>query len=317
MNNKYFTVIGHSDLISGLNKDLDNLKIPKLKPQISTTGLKKIRPVLVLASLCPYEYEGDKEMQMTPEKSWLKWQDFVEAVNKNESYKIIDSFDKINICDKKHIQLLLHIEGAEVIEKIEDLDKYILAGCRAISLTWNYKNQYAGGAFSKSGLTVKGKKLLKKIEQNNLLLDLSHLNEKTFWQVLEYYKKPVIVTHSNYQELANSPRNLTKKQLLALRKQSSWIGISFARSHLTNNKKSSINDIVNHIIEMQKIVGSDSIGLGTDLGGVISGMPKGLENVEQLQNIKIELKKAGFNESKINNFYGDNFINFLKKSKFI
>lgn len=307
------TAIGHSDLISNFTGDLQYLTLAPDDAQVSMKTLKSLRPLVVLASLCPFEIRNGKDYRLKTMDVWQRWMGFRAAIETTPSFQLLDSFSAIDSGEADQIQLLLHLEGADPIKKPNELEQFALLGGRALALTWNPDNQYAGGAFGSGQLTPLGKELLERALELQLAVDVSHLNEESFWQVLEAFPGPVFASHSNARELADSPRNLTRRQLHALRARQAWVGISFARSHLTTHSQSTLHDVTRQCDYLAEHLGPELIGLGTDFGGIVSGTPQDLETIGHLPSLYTSLSASGWTAAQIENLQGGNFFRFARQ----
>lgn len=314
MSEDTLTVLGHTDLISEFGGDLRYLTVPQPKAQITMAGLKSLRPLVVWASLCPYHYQDGSDRPYSPGETWQQWLHFRETIEASPSFRLLLPSETIDPDETERIQLLLHLEGAHPLETPAALEQFVAFGGRAVALTWNTANHYAGGAMSDSHLTELGKELLGEMERLGVMLDISHLNEASFWQVLEVYRGPIFASHSNARELADSPRNLTKRQLHALRERASWVGVSFARSHLTTHSRSTMDDVLLHLEALREDVGMAGVGLGTDFGGILSDLPTGLETVGDLAQLWPALEKNGWSATELVAIRGQNFVDFLGRS---
>ncbi len=308
------TVLGHTDLISEFRGDLRYLTVPKDDAQLTMVGLKVHRPLVLFASLCPYHYHEASARAFTPSETWQQWLHFRQTIEDSPSFHVLLPGEKIDPTQTEKVQLLLHLEGAHPIEEPAGLEQFVAFGGQALTLTWNTANQYAGGALSKGGLSDLGKEFLAEMERLGVLLDVSHLNKTSFWDVLEVYRGPIMASHSNARELVDSPRNLTKRQLHALRERPSWVGVSFARSHLTTHRQSTVDDVVLHFEALREDLGLERVGVGTDFAGILSGPPKGLETVGQLPHLWQMLAANGWSEAEIVAVRGQNFLNFFVNS---
>ena len=158
-----------------------------------------------------------------------------------EEINIIDNLKVVNrlICENnvipKEIKYIYGIEGLDYLEKIEDIDKIYDLGVRSVNIVWNYDNKFGGGVRGDKtrGLTVLGKKLIEKLVDKKIAIDLSHTNEKTFYDItylcmnLKRKEKAPIVfaSHSNARELCDVPRNLNDKQIIKIKELEGVIGI--------------------------------------------------------------------------------------------
>lgn len=133
------------------------------------------------------------------------------------------------------INYIFGIEGLDYLEKIDDIDVLYSLGLRSTNIVWNHENQFGGGvkADEACGLTELGKKLIEKLIKKRIAIDLSHANEKTFWDIIQICKKykeegkdPIVfASHSNAKSICNVPRNLSDKQILAIKELEGVIGI--------------------------------------------------------------------------------------------
>lgn len=209
--------------------------------------------------------------------------------------------------------LLFSVEDIGPI-KPNEIETLIKLKPFCVSLTWNYKNQYAGGAFSTSGITKYGKDIIKKLEENNIIIDSAHLNRKSFWQFTKITTKPILCTHANINSLFNHQRNLTDKQIKRIIESNGFIGITLYEKFISNTKISA-KDVATQFDYLIKKFGHKNFGFGTDFFGINkTNLPKDTKTYENLQLIAIELKKLGYNNETINCIFNNNFTNFLKRT---
>jgi len=130
-----------------------------------------------------------------------------------------------------HIAVLMGVEGGHAIENsLEKLDSLYHRGVRYMTLTWNNGNDWAGSATDErghGGLTDLGKRVVRRMNQLGMLVDVSHASDSTFWDVLATTSRPVIASHSSCRAIARHPRNLSDEQLRALAKNGGVVGINF------------------------------------------------------------------------------------------
>ena len=114
---------------------------------------------------------------------------------------------------------ILSLEGGEPIETLEDIEHLKRLGILMIAPTWNYRNKLATGVMEKddTGLTDFGKKAIRRMNELGILIDVSHLSEKSFWDVCKISKRPICASHSNSKAVTNHPRNLTDEQFIKIR----------------------------------------------------------------------------------------------------
>ncbi len=213
------------------------------------------------------------------------------------------------------IAAMLSIEGGEALQgDLGALRNFYRLGVRSICLTWNYRNEIADGVKdgeTGGGLTPFGRKLIKEMNNLGMLVDLSHISEKGFWDVIETTAKPIIVSHSNARIICSHPRNLNDDQIKAVAENGGVIGINLYPDFLNNSGKASMADVVKHIEHMVSVAGADHIGLGADFDG-IEKTPEGINGIEDINSIFEELGKLNYKEEVIEKIAGGNFLRLVK-----
>lgn len=213
------------------------------------------------------------------------------------------------------IAAILSIEGADVIEgRLEMFSVFHRLGVRIVGLVHSLRNQLADGVTDKrtgGGLSELGIAAVEVLEKLNLIIDVSHMNEEGFWDLVNLTKNPFIASHSNCRAICEHPRNLTDDQIIALADKGGVIGMNFAPSFV-HPSYASVHGVVNHIDHIVELVGPSYVGLGSDFDG-ISYTPVGLESVSKLPNITEELVKREYLETDIRSILGGNHMRVFKK----
>jgi membrane dipeptidase len=197
---------------------------------------------------------------------------------------------------------VLHLEGAEAIDPdFELLDVLYAAGLRSIGPLWSRPNAFGHGVpflcpsspDTGPGLTALGKELVGACNRLKILVDLSHLNERGFWDVAAISNAPLVATHSNAHALSPHSRNLTDKQLAAIGETGGLVGINFATSFLRSDGRMDADTpaelVIDHLEHVLKFLGEDGAGLGSDFDG--ARIPAGIGNAAGLQTL-VELMRA-------------------------
>ncbi|MEM9631812.1 MAG: dipeptidase [Pseudomonadota bacterium] len=226
---------------------------------------------------------------------------------------------------REQIAAILHIEGADCIDAdFEMLDTLYERGLRSIGLVWSRNNIFGHGVPFRfpatpdigPGLTEHGKALIAECNQRKVLIDLSHLNEKGFWDVASISNAPLVATHSNAHRLCPSPRNLTDDQLKAIANSGGVVGINFAPCFLAENGILSstvpLEVLIAHTNHMVQAVGEDGVALGSDFDGVL--MPDEIGDVEGVPKIFAALEKGGMRSSIIEKIAMSNWIRILRET---
>lgn len=237
------------------------------------------------------------------------------AINNNDIMLCCNYSDIMKATQSGKIAAVLTIEGGEALEgSLAALRILYQLGVRAITLTWNYRNQIADGvadAITGGGLTPFGRELIKEMNRLGILIDVSHLSEAGFWDVINITKTPIAATHSNSQKICGHRRNLTDRQLLALKENGGVVGINFCPDFICENGKAGIMDVINHIEHIAALTGEDSIGFGADFDG-IAATPEGLEGVQCLRELINQLLKLNYSETFVKKIAGENFLRVVK-----
>lgn len=214
------------------------------------------------------------------------------------------------------------IEGAYSLEEhnaIELLHQYYDLGVKAIGFNWNYSNALGEGANrvygdpaktqSHGGLTELGADVAKEMNKLGMVIDVSHMSENTFWDVLEVTDAPIMATHSGINALNHHQRNLTDEQLTALAENGGVIGIVFYPTFLTNEPEAYVTDIADHIDYAVNLIGIDHVAIGSDFDG--SDMPADIQDVTDLHKITDELVNRGYSNEDIQKILGKNTFRLL------
>ncbi len=227
--------------------------------------------------------------------------------SKNDLKKLEETKDRIG--------MILSLEGTVALERnLQLLPIFYELGIRNIGLSWSRKNLFCEGTSLKQnidegeGLSVHGIELLEYMESLGMIVDVSHLNQKGFTDVVKKTTKPFIASHSNAYSLCNNSRNLTDDQLMDIASAEGVVGINFYPRFLSQNdpESVSIKDVIQHIKYITNLIGIDHVGLGSDFDG-IGITPKGLENASKIKNIPPLLEEEGFNSQDIAKIMGGNF----------
>ena len=218
----------------------------------------------------------------------------------------------------------LHLEGADAIDT--DLNAlYVLhrAGLRSLGLVWGRPNAFAEGVavhFRRSpdtgpGLTKAGRRLVRACNELRVAVDLSHLNERGFWDVAALTDAPLVATHSNAYALCPSSRNLTDQQLDAISASDGMIGLNFAvnflREDAVREADTPLEVMVSHIDYLVERVGIDCVGFGSDFDGVL--IPREIGDVSGLPKLMSALVERGYDERALRKLAHENWIRVLRK----
>ncbi len=216
--------------------------------------------------------------------------------------------------DNSVVGFLMALEGAEAITSKEILRTLFACGLRLVTLTWNQRNHLADGVWEKEtggGLTRLGKEIVAELNQLGIVVDVSHLSEKGFWDVVEVCSGPFVASHSNVYNIASHPRNLKDEQIHALVEKGGIIGINFCPHFLKNQGNATISDVMEHIDYIYQRWGPDNIALGSDFDGISEGA-RGLENLSKLPDL-CDLLAKKFTSAEVEKIMGLNWKRLLQE----
>jgi membrane dipeptidase len=224
--------------------------------------------------------------------------------------------DIIKAANESKVAAILSIEGGDALQgDLSALRMFYKLGVRSICLTWNHRNEIADGvadSMTNGGLTPFGREVIKEMNLLGMLIDLSHISEKGFWDVLEQTEKPILVSHSNSKKLCNHGRNLTDEQIIAVSNNKGVIGINLYPVFLNNSGKASLKDVISHIEYIASLSGIENIGFGADFDG-IEITPDDIAGIQHLDRIINELHKLNYPNDFIEKFAGKNFLRVFKE----
>ena len=228
--------------------------------------------------------------------------------------KILSVSDLDDIICGKAMGALLAFEGADTLcGDVDAVDRYFDMGLRALTLTWNNSNPFCGGiGEDKEGLSESGKELVSRCCQKGILIDISHISHKGFWDVAEIAKSPFVATHSNAYSLCHHKRNLNDDQLCAIAKANGIVGMNFYPPFLNDEGMATLDDVIRHIEYISSLIGTDHIAIGSDFDGVDGNLPKGLEGAHTLQSIPNRLLKLNYPEDDVKAICYGNYLRVLK-----
>jgi membrane dipeptidase len=210
---------------------------------------------------------------------------------------------------------LLSIEGADVIEgRIEMLGVYRRLGVRMVGLVHSLRNQLADGVTDRrtgGGLSELGVQAVEELDRLSMIIDVSHINDEGFWDVLDHTENPVIASHSNSRAVCLHPRNMTDEMILALAENGGVMGMNFAPAFV-DKEKATVEKMVDHIDHIVDLVGPDHVGLGSDFDG-IGSTPEGLEDVSKMSNMTRVMVRRGYSDEDILKILGGNHLRTFKQ----
>jgi membrane dipeptidase len=266
------------------------------------------------------------------------------------------------IVARHKIAALMGIEGGHAIEdSLHALRVFYDLGVRYMTLTHTNTNDWADSegdindtsVAHHNGLTDFGREVVAEMNRIGMMVDVSHVADKTFFDVIATTRAPVIASHSSARALASNPRNMSDEMLKAVAKNGGVVMVNFYDGFLDARKaelalkertltdelsrkypndpkraqaeidewrkandpgKTPLSVLIDHIEHIAKIAGIDHVGLGSDFDGVpFNGLPAGMEDISKLPNITYELMKRGYSDRDIKKILGENLLRVMTR----
>lgn len=238
--------------------------------------------------------------------------------------RVVRTADELDTClDDGTIAAVFHVEGADAIDTDLNMLRLLYeAGLRSLGIVWSRPNAFAEGVPFKypgspdtgPGLTDAGRRLVRACNQLGIMLDLSHLNEKGFWDVADLSDAPLVATHSNAHALCPATRNLTDKQLDVIGESGGIVGINFSvpflRKDMKRDADTPVTTIVRHIDYVAERIGIDHVAIGSDFDGAL--IPNEIGDVSGLPKLIAALRDAGYDDVALHKITHKNWQRILR-----
>lgn len=318
-------------------------KLDRAKGTVALPELRKGNVGLVVSTQIARYVEPGSSLPgwNSPEIAWgitqaqLAWYQAMEEqgemiqINNKEALEkhLIKWSGDSDASSQKPIGYILSLEGADSLVNLSYLEKAYDYGLRACGPAHYGPGRYAPGTGMSGGLTKEGKELIQKMDELNMILDITHLTDEGFMEATGLYKGPIWASHHNCRALVNNQRQLTDDQIKILLERDSVIGGVFDTWMLTNDWQRGVHDPYERGVNLEKIVdhydhicqsagNSEHIAIGSDLDGAYGKeqSPYDLETIADLQNLKGLLIKRGYSKDDIDNIFYKNWLRFLRKA---
>ncbi len=231
----------------------------------------------------------------------------------SQNKDLITSYNPLKQGEKR-IKSVLAVEGGAALGgTVEGLYHLYERGVRLLTLTWNAPNEIASGAFSDGGLTDFGKEVVKKCEKLKMIIDVSHLNRQSFYDVAENTERPFIASHSNPDIVdtnSGRKRNLTDEQIEIIRSRGGLIGLNLYKAFLDVDNKTGVDALRVHLDYLLERNCEGVIAFGGDLDGCV--LSEGISGIESIEGIYNTLLRVGYKEELLNKLFYNNASLFFK-----
>ncbi|WP_026893712.1 dipeptidase [Clostridiisalibacter paucivorans] len=252
-----------------------------------------------------------------------------EILENQDLFKVIRKYEDLEAVKNNKFTVMIGIEGLSGIGKdIDMLNQLYMFGARHGSLTWNEQNELGTGVLGDEnrGLTQYGVKAVKKMNDLGMIVDVSHANEKTFWDIYEVSDAPIIASHSNCRALCDVPRNLTDAQIKAIGEKGGVMGLNAFREFVSLDKeKQTLDSLVDHVDHIVELVGIDHVCFGFDFFDYLQGdtvdsfsednsigIPN-FQNISKVQNLIKALEDRGYSKEDLEKIKYKNIYRIIKE----
>lgn len=219
-----------------------------------------------------------------------------------------DDIRKANAESK--VAAVLTIEGSELLNC--DPDKIEWAkekGVRAISLTWNHPNFISGSNLHepKRGLNDLGREFVRRCQDNDILVDVSHCSDAAFWDLIKITTKPIIASHSNSRTICDHSRNLTDDMFRAIVETGGVVGLNYYGKFISETNGTDMDAFLRHFDHFLDLGGAKHIGLGSDLDGC-NPLAGGMQGVQDVPKLYEALKERGYGKELLEDIFYNNYM---------
>lgn len=245
----------------------------------------------------------------------------------NEAALVTSATEIESVAATERFPILLGVEGLSAIgENVDAIDRLHAFGARHAMLTWNEANALATGAKAdpSRGLTELGRRALARLENLHMLVDVSHLNDRSFWDVLAAVHGPIVASHSNARALAEHPRDLTDDQLRAIAETGGLVGLNANKNLVSPDPaQQTVDQFVRHAVHIAELIGVRHLAFGFDFNEYLAddattsyndgGNPNvpGLEDARHTPAFIEALRRAGFSERELAQISWQNWLRVI------
>lgn len=312
----------HCDTIMALYQKKDK-ELKENDLQIDLNKLKKGNYLAQVFAMFVYLHANDNPFKVCDEMIDLFYSEIEK--NSNEIGIALNYSQLLENKEKGLTNAILSIEEGGVIDGIlSNVDYFYDRGVRMICLNWNFYNAIGYPNFTMgpnpdftkpnitNGLTSFGIDVVKRMEKLGMIIDVSHLSDKGFWDVYNNTTKPFIASHSNARSICNHVRNLSDDMIKALASRGGVMGLNFCTNFINSEAEVTyVSDIVKHALHIIKVGGIDVLAIGTDFDGI--GRTTEIDNASEMYKLVEALKEAGLSDEDINKITHLNFLRVFKE----
>ena len=300
-----FVVDLHCDSLSRVNAD---------RGLISSYNMSREHPQLQLVAEFVPARDDAPEVRRRKLMHYLDV--YISEIQRLELLEVRTCHDVNYAVEMERRATLLSVEGGGgLFADSEELNTLYRMGMRVLGPIWD-SNELGTCAWDREdrGLTREGERLVERCSEMGVILDVSHMSDRSLERTLQISPYPVLATHSNYREVCGSPRNLPLDLARRIATRGGVIGLNIYPSFLTDNAVATAEDIFAHLDYGIDKLGAEAIALGLDIDGTDGAYPEGLEDDSSIHDKLIDLLWRRYDESTVERLVGLNAINFFKQN---
>lgn len=320
----YKILDAHSDIWN----DVVNRRMRGEKNVIVNHHLEKLRSGKIFSGI--FVVWVDTPFDNPAKRFWQTVHAMTEELEENKKVlRVVQHYDDFMTAESNgQFPIVLGLEGFDGLEaKDSAIQKLYDLGFRHGSLTWNTANAFGTGVKGNPalGLTDLGVDAVKRMEALGMVVDVSHANESTFWDVVRLSERPIVASHSNCRALCDVPRNLTDGQIRAVAASGGAVGLVAYPDFISRTpSKQTLRKYCDHIDHVVNVAGIDHVGLGFDFVDYLeeeaissfsgeSSYTEGLENASVAYRVVEVLKDRGYDKNSIAKVCSGNFMRVMKQ----
>ena len=263
---------------------------------------------------CVYDRSGKPRTQEDAEALFLQsLAYFEEELRKNSEHIVLDAVS-FRYEDRNKAGAILSLEGPEVIDCDPGRLEWLYEkGFRMTTLTWNYRNKLAGSCWTGEGLSDQGREFVRQAQRLGIAIDVSHLSDRAFWDLVEITEKPILASHSNSRVCCDCPRNLTDDQFRVIRELGGVVGMNLYAAFLNADGRASFDDVRRQLEHWLSLGGEKTVALGGDLDGC-DVLPSGFTGIDSYFELGKYLLQTTSSEDLLLDFFHNNASFFFTKT---
>ena len=254
--------------------------------------------------------QGDRDAAARAGRAQMAWYESMEEAGHMRLARTVADLDD----DSSIPTVVLLMECADPIVDPEDLEWWVRKGLRLVGLSWGLGSRHAGGNAAPGGLTAEGRELVKALDESGVGHDVSHLSREAFDDLMATANGPICATHSNAAAITeDDPRYLTDEQYAAIADRDGIVGLNLYGRQLARDRQATIEDCLDHLEHAAHIIGRHRVALGSDADGGFeaSGLPIGLQRMQDLPRLATGLADRGWSDEQIEGFQRGNWRRWL------